>query len=187
MLIQLLIQHPQAIFQVAKNTPRWVWGLLAALLALGFSQLRNREISMTRMAITPAAMVVLSVWSSASAFGASPLIGYVMLAWATCAALMFGLIATRAPLPGTRYDAATRTFTVPGSWVPLLLILAIFTTKYIVGVDLAMQPALAHDGTYTLVVGALYGVFSGVFAGRTARLWLLAHRSVSAATPALTV
>ncbi len=186
MLIQLLFQYPQAITQVVRNTPTWVWGLLAALLALGLTQLRKREISLARMAITPIAMVGLSVWGSASAFGASPLFGYVMLAWAICAALMLGLIGTRAPLPGMRYDVATRIFTVPGSWTPLLLILAIFMVKYVVGADVAMQPALAHDGTYTLVVGALYGLFSGVFAGRTARLWLIAHRSATAATPAFT-
>ena len=33
---------------------------------------------------------------------------------------------------------------------------------------------MAHDGQFTLVVGALYGLFSGVFAGRAARLGRLA-------------
>jgi hypothetical protein len=92
---------------------------------------------------------------------------------------MLGLIAPRAPLAGTTYDAASRSFNVPGSWMPLALILGIFLTKYIVGVELAMQPALAEDGQYSLIVGGLYGLFSGTFAGRAARLWLLALRSPS--------
>ena len=59
----------------------------------------------------------------------------------------------------------------------MLLILGVFLTKYVVGVELAMQPALARDGPYTLAVGTLYGVFSGLFVGRAARLWRLADRA----------
>jgi hypothetical protein len=49
-----------------------------------------------------------------------------------------------------------------------------------------MQPALARDSQYTLVTGALYGLFSGIFIGRAARLWRLAFRPAGAgATPVL--
>jgi hypothetical protein len=37
-----------------------------------------------------------------------------------------------------------------------------------------VQPTLARDGSYTLVVAAVYGMFSGIFLGRAARLWRLA-------------
>ncbi|MDW5443367.1 DUF6622 family protein [Polaromonas sp. SM01] len=176
MLIQLLIQHPQALGSVLHKTPVWVWGLLAALLALGLSQVRTRSISALRMALMPAAMAGLSLWGTASAFGSSPLFAYVLLAWAVCAALMLGLMAPLAPPAGTVYDATSRRFHMPGSWVPLALILGIFLTKYIVGIELSMQPTLARDGQYTLIVGSLYGLFSGIFAGRAVRLWRLARR-----------
>lgn len=185
MLIQLLVNQPQMLGPVVRNTPLWVWGLLAALLVLGFSQLRRRSVSAARMTLMPVAMTGLSLWGTVSAFGNSPLIGYVLLAWAASAVLMVGLMAPQAPLAGTRYDAAARSFDMPGSWVPLVLILGIFLTKYIVGVDLVMQPALARDGQYTLIIGSLYGLFSGTFAGRAARLWRLARRPAhAAATPA---
>jgi hypothetical protein len=45
-----------------------------------------------------------------------------------------------------------------------------------VGVSLAMHPALAANGNFTLAVATLYGVFSGIFAGRTVRLLRLAVR-----------
>lgn len=181
MLIQLITQHPSAIVTVLKNTPSWVWGLLAALLALGISQVRTREVSLTRMSVMPLAMCAFSLWGTASAFGSSPLLGWVLLAWAVCAALMASLIGPRQAPAGTRYDAALRCFHVPGSLTPLALILGIFMTKYVVGVELAMQPGLAQDGQFTLVVGALYGLFSGTFAGRAARLWRLARDGRAAA------
>ena len=46
-----------------------------------------------------------------------------------------------------------------------------------------MQPSLAHDSQYTLVVGTLYGVFSGLFSGRAMRLWRLAARPATPARP----
>ena len=185
MLIQLITNHPEALGPIVRNTPTWVFGLFAALLALGLSQVRTREVSAVRMALVPVIMAGLSLWGIVSAFSASPLFGYVLLAWAAGTALMLGLLAPRSAPEGTRYDAANRSFRMPGSVVPLLLILGIFFTKYVVGVELAMQPSLAHDGQYTLIVGALYGLFSGTFAGRAARLWRLALRPSGApAAPA---
>ena len=77
MLLQLIAQHPQALAQVVKNTPVWVWGLLAGLTALGLSQLRTRTVGALRTAIIPVAMTCLSLYGMVSAFGASPLLGYV--------------------------------------------------------------------------------------------------------------
>jgi hypothetical protein len=68
---------------------------------------------------------------------------------------------------------------MPGSVVPLLLILGIFMTKWLVGVQLAIVPRLAADVGFALPVAALYGVFTGLFAGRAARLWRLALRPVA--------
>lgn len=177
MLLQMLVNQPQMLGRVIQNTPPFVWALLVGLISLGLGQARTRTASLTRITVMSIAMTALSIWGTVSAFGASPLFGYVMLAWMLAAASMLAVIAPMAPPRGAAYDAASRSFALPGSWIPMLLILGIFLTKYVVGVDLTMQPSLARDGQYTLVVGALYGTFSGVFAGRAARLWRLAYRS----------
>jgi hypothetical protein len=180
MLIQILIHQPQALGAILKNTPVWVWGLLAGLMVLGLSQLRSRNASQARVTLLPVTMTALSIWGTVSAFGASPLFGTVMLVWlATAAVVLAGVASTAAPR-GATYDAASRTYRIPGSWIPLALIAAIFLVKYVVGVDLAMQPVLARDSHYTLIVAALYGTFSGIFIGRAARLWRLAFRPASA-------
>lgn len=64
MLIQLITQQPQMLEPIVRNTPPWVWGLLAALLALGLSQLRSRNVSLTRITLLPLAMTGLSLWAS---------------------------------------------------------------------------------------------------------------------------
>lgn len=179
MLIQMLVHQPQMLEPILKHTPTWVWGLLAGLIALGLSQVRARQASLARTALLPLAMIMLSLGSMASSFSHSPHFASMMVAWlsgATAAIVIAMAIATPAD---TRYDRATRTFSLPGSWTPLLLIVAIFLTRYVVNVELAMQPSLINDPSYTLVTGALYGLFSGIFAARALRLWRLAGWHVS--------
>ncbi|WP_228488303.1 DUF6622 family protein [Caenimonas koreensis] len=184
LLIQLIAQHPEAIGQVLKNTPAWVGGLLAGLTVLGASQARDRTASVARIAVMPVVMTGLSIWGMVSAFGNSPMFGWVMITWMFAAAVMLALVAPQRVPQGTTYDPLSRTFFMRGSWIPMVLILGIFLTKYIVGVDTAMNPGLARDAQYTLVVGGLYGLFSGLFAGRAARLLKLAfglgHKGVPA-------
>lgn len=181
MLIQLLFQHPEALATVVRNTPTWVWGLATGLLALGLSQVRDRSASLVRMSITPAAMTAFSLWGTVSAFGSSPYATQAVGVWALAAGVVFAPVASLR-LRGARYDAGTRTYFLPGSFVPLALIAGIFLVKYVVGVDLAMAPQLLRDAPYTLTVAALYGAFTGMFVGRAARLWKLALRP--AAVPA---
>lgn len=158
---------------IISNTPSWVWGLLVGLIALGLSQSVARVASLQRVLVLPAVMGGLSLFGMVSAFGLAP---GAALAWLV-GALGTGLPVLRVRLPaGTAWDSASRVFTLPGAWSPLLLILGIFLTKYGVGVSLAMQPALAQNGSFALLISVLYGAFSGIFLARAARLWRLARQ-----------
>ena len=186
MLIQILLQRPEMLPAIARGTPVWVWGLLAGLVALGLTLTVARRASRARVLVMPIAMTAMSLQGMVSAFGANGAVAGVLLAWAMAAALLVALRWRAAPPAGARYDADAGQFHLPGSAVPLALILAIFLTKYAVGVELALQPALVGDVPFSLTVGALYGVFSGFFAARTAALWRLtgvATPSVSVALP----
>jgi hypothetical protein len=174
MVLSLVLAHPEMVGTILRNTPTWVWGLLAALVWMGLAQVRDRTAGLVRVSILPFAMTGLSVWGIAGAFGNSPMFGYVMLTWMLVAAIAFAVIGMTSPPKGTTYDAATRTYFLPGSWVPLATILAIFFTRYVVNVDIAMNPGLTRDGQYTIIVAAMYGLFTGTFLGRGARLWRLA-------------
>lgn len=175
-------QGKPMLVQIALNTPLWVWGLLAALVVLGLTQVRDRSAGLPRTVVTPLAMGSLSLWGVVSGFGASPA---VLGAWLAAAAVPVTVLLMR-PLPaGVRYDAARREFALPGSWVPLALILGIFSVKYATGVTLAMHPALRVDPSFALAVATLAGLFSGIFAGRTLRLLRLAVRPTAQHAPAL--
>ena len=182
MLLQLIAQHPEAIGPVLRHTPGWVWGMLAALLALGISQMRDRSASLARVSLMPIGMSALSVWGTWTALSGSRLLPDAILVWLALASLAFVLLAPGRT--GARFDPQRRMYAQPGSVVPLLLIVGIFMVKYVVGVDLAMDPRLMQDATYVLSVAGLYGAVTGIFVGRAARLWRLALHSAPAVTPA---
>ena len=157
--------------QILIHTPKWVFALFAILLWLGASQLLAVSVGLTRVTLLPVAMTALSVYGVASVFGDAP---EASLGWAAAAIVPLALMLQR-PLPAaTRYDAASRRFHLAGSPVPLLLMMGIFTTRYAVGVMLAMHPALRHQAAFAASIGALYGAFSGIFAARALRLWRVA-------------
>jgi hypothetical protein len=183
MLLQIITHNPQMLGTIVKNTPMWVWGLLAGLIALGLSQARDRSASLARTAIMPVAMTGFSLWGLLTAFGNSAQLAGVVAVWLAAAGIVFALVA-RIPQRG-RYDAATRSFTLPGSLVPLLLILSIFVARYAINVELALAPQLAADAQFALACAALYGALSGIFTGRAAGLWRLTGRAGTAAAPAL--
>lgn len=172
MLLNMLIHQPQMLGTVLAHTPTWVWGLLAGLLWLGASQLASRRVGLQRTLLMPLAMTGLSIYGICSAFASTAQLAAVFLVWLTALVLVAALALwwrPRAP-QGTLYTPSSRSFYLPGSAMPLLLILGIFLTKYLVGVELAMQPALAHDNSFALQIAALYGVFNGLVAARSLRL-----------------
>jgi hypothetical protein len=159
------------LIQILLHTPRWVFVLFFALLVLGVQQLFTRQVTLRRVGLLPLGMTALAVYGVASAFSSQPL---TLLAWAACAAAVAALV-MRVPLPqSVRYDAASRRFQLPGSAVPLALMMGVFFTKYAVGITLSQVPQLAQHAGFAFGLSAAYGVFSGLFIGRAARLWKLA-------------
>jgi hypothetical protein len=170
-ILQKLFKEITLLKQILLNTPVWVWALLSILLALGYSQTRSSTVGLRRVVIMPVAMICLSLYGTVSAFSLS---SGVLSAWLAACALLASMVMLRPSPTGTAYDSVHRQFAVPGSWLPLFVILGIFLTKYAVGITLAMQPAMARDALFATLVGMLYGLFSGFFSGRAIRLLTLA-------------
>ncbi|WP_423454575.1 DUF6622 family protein [Ottowia sp. VDI28] len=183
LLTTLLIQHPEAITDIVRQTPAWVGGLLAGLTWLGLSSTRSRDVHIGRLALMPVAMGGLALWGVQSAFASMGQLIELLALWAICyAAVVAAGWNARAP-GGTHYEPATRSFHMPGSWVPLLLIVLVFLMKYGVGVQLAMEPALAHHTGFAFATTAVYGALSGLFAVRSLRVLRLArHPGAALAT-----
>lgn len=161
---------------IVQHTPAWVWGLLAALVALGLWQTRTRELSLTRITVLPLVFAALSLAGVLSKFGHMPV---ALAAWAAGIAAALGLARRFVNVRGAFWSANRGLLHVPGSWLPLVLIVSLFAVKYGAGVSLSLAPALASDATFAGLCSVAYGSFSGLFLARALSLRSLAARSVT--------
>lgn len=158
------------LITILLHTPLWVWALLTALVALGLWQRRARRVRPVQLLVLPVALLALGLWSMAPRFVAQP-------AWAALW-LTALLVAARwsrrwAPPVGTRWLPDLGLLALPGSWLPLAIILAIFSLRYATGVALALQPEWRSMWQVQVPLALLFGTLSGVFLGRAWGLWAL--------------
>eukprot|EP01114_Cavostelium_apophysatum_P006241 TRINITY_DN17487_c0_g1_i1.p3 TRINITY_DN17487_c0_g1~~TRINITY_DN17487_c0_g1_i1.p3 ORF type:complete len:178 (+),score=26.50 TRINITY_DN17487_c0_g1_i1:2-535(+) len=151
--------------QILSHTPVYVWAILAFLVYRGVLALRDRDITLTRLTIIPALMLVLALQSIGARFGFASV---AMAAWLAGTAILglqrwaFG--ASRVTAGATPGSLRSR-----GSWTPLLLMLSIFVIKYTVAVVGAVQPQLAQGAAFAAGSCGLLSLCNGYFLGQLAR------------------
>lgn len=141
--------------------PTWVPALLFLLIFLGYRQSTARAVRPGTVVGIALAMLAFSFYGVGAAFGPSPL---AYAAWATAYALaaVFGSrwFASRGMV---RDGAAVR---VPGSWVPMGLMLGIFAAKFVLGAVHGLGSPLEHQAGFVGVMSACLGLLSGGFGAR---------------------
>jgi hypothetical protein len=162
------------ISQVVKGTPVWVWAILVALVVLGVKQLRPRVV--TRYSVLIAPVVFLLVGLMAAGRGPTGFSAWAATLLATAAFTFF----VWQPTAGARYDASADRLHLPGSAIPMLLMLAIFVLNYVINVTLAINPALRSELPWQVGPAIILGALSGVFIGRAATLFRMNRLSSTA-------
>jgi predicted dienelactone hydrolase len=162
------------ILQILYFTPRWVFGLLAALVAFGLLESRTRRVPLWPVLLWPAGMLI---------FSASGVLQYAGSSWPASIAWVIGVSASSAlclkamRASAASYDAATRRLTIVGSWIPLGVILLIFCVRYAMGVATGMQLDLVGTSAAQLAIGLVLGAVSGFFVARGLFFWRIARVS----------
>lgn len=169
------------LHQIVSHTPTYVWGILAFLIYRGALASRNRCMTVRSVFILPAVMLALGLQSTASGFG---LLSPAGAAWLAGVAAGIVLMWKRAA-DGTTIDHAAGLVHLRGSWLPMGLMMTIFTGKFVIAVALASRPALRGSLVLALPACAAFGALSGAFMARP--LWiakaLCATRASATATP----
>lgn len=151
--------------QILIHTPAYVWAILAFLIYRGLSASADREVEFSKLFIIPAVMLLLSVQDLAGKFGLG---GITLAAWAAgamaSAFLTWKLTDARLVLS----EKAGRVH-LRGSWLPLALMMLVFSTKYVAAVLLALHPEARQNMLFIVFICSLFGVFNGMFFGRLAR------------------
>jgi hypothetical protein len=157
------------IFDILRNTPLWVFALFALLAWLGIQALRPRTVPLWRLLATP---VIFIGWGVVSlALRSSPIL---IADWLVAALIGAGIAWTTVRLDTARIDGGH--VTMPGSVLPLIRNLLIFSAKYAIGVAIAMAPGASADLAIWDI--AISGLSAGYFAGWLTRL-ALAYRGMT--------
>jgi hypothetical protein len=163
------------LLAVITHTPVAVWIGLALLIVVGVKQMSPRRVGTRRLAVLPVVLALASGLSAWQAFGNAGE-ARMLASWAV--GLGLGLALGRLlDLPRGVVANADGTFHVPGSVVPLVLMLVIFAVRYVVNVALAVSPGLAAQAVFAIGACLAYGLPSGLFAARARKV--LAARSVA--------
>jgi hypothetical protein len=168
------------ILSILEHTPVWVWLIFCAVIALGLAQTRTRDVGRARAILLPVVMVALSLSGALSSFTQ---VALALAAWVTGFSLSLSFAGQAMAVRSASWSPESRRFQVPGSWLPVTMILGIFVTKYVAGVCLAINPSLAANTSLTALLSLTYGTFAGLFWGR-ARSLLRLTRNDRAVQPA---
>lgn len=151
-----MLQH------IFSHTPLYVWAILGFLVYRGVLASRAREVTLRKLCIIPLVMLVLSLSSVHGSFGFD---GMAPFAWVTGALAGAALAWSLTDARKLTACPARGSVQLPGSWLPLILMMSIFCMKYAVAVTLSIVPAYAHAGSFVVPVCLAYGCFSGIFLG----------------------
>lgn len=154
------------LYIVVSHTPLWVWALLAYLVAKGLAQARDHRVPEWRVVLQPLAMGLFSFVSASTVFGwqaaAQP-------AWLGAAGFGF-VVGSWQGWPRKVRALPEGGFAIGGSWIPLMLILAIFALRYVCATALAIAPTLTADTWFTAAACALYGLPAGLLSARARKV-----------------
>jgi hypothetical protein len=150
------------MLNIITEIPIWVWPLFFILLLGGLKARKTSTVPLTMLLLIPS---VFFTWGLFSFYGTHACHLISILLWLLSLALGFCVGFIHMQKLDLRFDKQQKKVQLPGSWIPLILSMAIFTTKFTLGMLTAMHPNLI--GSLPLLSLELFSTFiAGIFAGR---------------------
>jgi len=146
--------------ELLSHTPLYVYWIFFSLLFVGFSQTKTRQTGLKRSLGIPFILILLSIYAITHDFGFNL---FSMTIWLGGIILVMVLNKVVKNQKEIRYSPLTHIFTISGSYMPLLMMMILFFTKYTVGAVTAMDLPILHAPMFIGIVSLLYGIFSGMY------------------------
>ena len=156
--------------QTLQHIPLWVFGLFIGLVVLGWLQTRTRQVRKQQLLGVKVALTVVTLISVVQLWWPTPWLAIALSSWAITGLLVTWAFSRSAAPAGASYNPDTLRFTLPGSWLPLALFMAIFACKFVVGTLNAIAPETLRSVQAAIGISALYGLLSGIVIARVWRL-----------------
>lgn len=150
------------MLQIILNIPFFVWPLFAILLIGGLKARKTSKVPLVILLLIPS--IFLS-WSLISFFDKYATHFLAVFCWLLFLVTGFLIGFFHMQQLQLEFDKQTRKVVMPGSWIPLMLSMSIFTSKLSLGMMSSMMPHL--NGSVLFLGLELFAItILGIFAGR---------------------
>ena len=151
------------IWQIALNTPWWVYLLLVVLVKIGIRASKTSIVSFKKLFLMPVIFSFMSVHTLMTSFKVD---FFAVSVWGIAIFLGVLLGWFQVFRRDLKVDKKHFLFQIPGSWSTLIIIIIIFASKYYFGYELAVDPQLVDSNWFEIAMLAVSGVCTGLFIGR---------------------
>lgn len=151
------------IWVAASQTPWWVYVLFIFLVQKGIKASKSQVVSIKKLTILPLIFISLSIHTVMTAFHVNTM---VIVMW--FASIILGSIIGWLLIRNHQFkvDRKKLLIQLPGGWMTLILILAIFVFKYYFSYQIDSDPALASQTGFEFSMLGINGICTGLFVGR---------------------
>ncbi len=155
------------------HTPIWVWPLFVLVLYLGARNLTERERTPLSLVVLPLVMLGFALVNLvANAADKTLVIPAFIFSFAVGIAIGWNLVPKAVAV-----DRQHGTIRVPGSFAPLLVVIAIVILRYIIGYSYGRWPELRGDPALALEFSATGALLAGIVWGRIVRIGAIYRRA----------
>ncbi|MDA8773508.1 hypothetical protein N9N03_00045 [Chlamydiia bacterium] len=155
------------------QTPIWVYAIFFYLVFLGVKSSHSSYVNISKLMIVPSVFSGFSLYNVA--LNAMPLSEVVAWVLSICLGGFFG--AWRVWYAGVRYDVKKQQVYLTGSWVPMVVFMLIFVSKYVFGFVKATNTELYNNSLFHLGYTTVSGLCVGQFVGVLVYCWYLRYEA----------
>lgn len=150
------------MLQIITKTPVFVWPLFVILLLSGLRARKTNEVPLAVLLLIPSLFFGWSLFSFFGTYATDPL---AILFWPLCVGAGFFIGFSHMQRLKLQFDKQKKKVEMPGSPIPLMLSMSIFTSKFSIGMMGAMLPHLKGSLLF-LGLELFSSLILGIFAGR---------------------
>jgi hypothetical protein len=162
------------------NLPTWVIAVFFVLLWLGFRQTKTTQISKPRITLIPLVFLGLSLYGVLQVPHALPL---ALVAWGLGIRCAIVLGRSMDYGRGVVRHAENDSYVVPGSWVPLILMMNVFVIKFIQGYLIGTHTVDPNSIGFIAISSLVSGLISGTFLARTLQIFKTGNAATATTVP----
>ncbi len=145
------------MLEILKGTPTWVYVVLIFLIYKGIKALKPNTMKLKKLLVLPVVFFIISLHKITNPYYYILfLLGGLIVGW-----MLYKKIKIKA-------DKTNYLIALPGSPLPLILIIIAFAKGYYFGYESSVHPEYLKQQWFILLSLITSGFFSGIFTGRAA-------------------